>query len=690
MKNWQILFLIVGLLILPSAGSSQKSETELRQDDKRLRDMSLEELMNARTRVYSASKMEENLLNAPGIISVLTAEEIELFGAINLFEVLNRMPNVISSLGYALDKVAMRGGDFSTSGGQVALLLDGYPVRNVGGNETYYNIFYSFPLSRIKQIELIRGPGSVLYGTNAFYGVINIITKDGDHDGFSIDATVGQYHTRALDISAGHNTDDFQYHFAGFYSETDGAPLYSRGSEPAPGESFEMFIPQKNVSFNSKISYKNLRVNFHTSYSNKFINFVFDNNFIETYTKPGGQFTQLDYSTEFITFSTEHTTQILENIELKNSFSINDEHFQFQVGNLTPLEFRGTNYYAESLLRIKINKVLSLLSGINYRKITGEPSTTIAGGYDFDYLAYFGELKYSPTEGIHINLGAQYHKPFDYNGAFVPRLSALYRIDSNIGLKYSIARAFRSPDPTQYLVDNVVPTPDGSFLYIDKGNPDLNPEIVTTHDVQLSHNTDRLDLSISGFYSRAKDLILSRPQDFDIGDTTVTYLLFRDNIDYLTTFGLEFEGKLNLFKSPYVTTSFVYNQNEFAGEIKNYTLAPNYQFKLGLAFSQPGFSIATFLIASDSYKQIAGIRNAEENIADFNPDPNKFYDLSANVKVPLNKWVSNWGLPNTTLSIYGRNLLDFHHWQPDLFIHRVKSLPGMPGRNINIQLSFSL
>ena len=74
MKTWQILFLIVGLLILPSAGSSQKSETELRQDDKRLRDMSLEELMNARTRVYSASKMEENLLNAPGIISVLSAK----------------------------------------------------------------------------------------------------------------------------------------------------------------------------------------------------------------------------------------------------------------------------------------------------------------------------------------------------------------------------------------------------------------------------------------------------------------------------------------------------------------------------------------------------------------------------------------------------------------------------------------
>lgn len=241
------VFLFIVFLLLQSIQSKSQENQSLKIQE--LYDLSIEELLNIE--VTTASRYKQSIIDAPGVISVLTAEEIQQFGAMNLFEILNRMPNVISSIGYSLDVVSIRGGDFNAWSGRIAYLIDGIPIRNVGGNGTYYNLLYSFPISRIKQIEVIRGPGSVLYGTNAFDGVINIITKDGSNEEVSINTNVGQYNTSLVDVSVGNEKGDLKYHVSGFFSQTDGAPFYSEESETEPSKSFDVFLPQKNVSFNS-------------------------------------------------------------------------------------------------------------------------------------------------------------------------------------------------------------------------------------------------------------------------------------------------------------------------------------------------------------------------------------------------------------------------------------------------------
>lgn len=680
-KKTPVFLFIVFLLLQPIQSKSQENQSLKIQE---LYDLSIEELLNVE--VITASRYEQSITDAPGIISVLTAEEIEKFGAMNLFEILNRMPNVISSLSYSLDVVTIRGGDFNAWSGRIAYLIDGFPVRNSGANGTYYNLLYSFPISSIKQIEVIRGPGSVLYGTNAFDGVINIITKDGSNKDVSINTSLGQYNTSLVDINVGDEKGDLKYNISGFFSQTDGAPLFSEGSATEPSESFNMFLPQKNVSFNSNISYKNFRFNFLTARSDRFINHVLNESFAAIYTKPDDTHTQLKYNTEMFVLSMEHEIEINDKIVIKNTIGVNDETFNWVADNTTVIHLTGKNYYAESLLKYDINKKLFLLSGINYRKLTSDESTTIPS-YNFDYLAFFAELKYAALDNLTFYLGAQYNKPINYEGAFVPRLSGLYKLNANYSIKFSYAQAFRSPDPPQYLYDNRVTAPDGSTNYYDLGNPDLKPEIVSTHDLQFIYKKKKLELMLTGYHSKAEDLILSRPEDVDVGGETVTYLSFRDNFDYLTMYGLEFESKFSLLKSLYITSSFVYNQNEYAGKIKNHTLAPNYQFKVGVSYSQPTFSVASFLIASDAYKQIAGIRNTEDNIIDINPDPNKFYDLSVKVQLYVNKLFPTLKLPHTALSMYGRNLLDYKQWQPDHYSNTIKALPGMPGRNINFQLS---
>jgi iron complex outermembrane receptor protein len=94
--------------------------------------MSMIDLLNLQ--VVTASRHRQTIDEAPGVISVMTAEEIEQFGAVNLFEILNRMPNVISHIGHSIDSIAIRGRDLSFLSERIAFLLDGYPIRNGGGN----------------------------------------------------------------------------------------------------------------------------------------------------------------------------------------------------------------------------------------------------------------------------------------------------------------------------------------------------------------------------------------------------------------------------------------------------------------------------------------------------------------------------------------------------------------------------
>jgi outer membrane cobalamin receptor len=155
----------------------------------KLRDFSLEDLMNIEVSVASKTK-EKSLRETPGIVSIITAEEIAQSGARDLIDVLRLVPgfdfgvDVLNVVG-----IGMRGSWVHE--GKMLMLIDGIEMneRNYGnlalGNH--------YPLEHIKRIEIMRGPGSVNYGGFAELGVINIITKNAeDIDGIQINLTHGQ------------------------------------------------------------------------------------------------------------------------------------------------------------------------------------------------------------------------------------------------------------------------------------------------------------------------------------------------------------------------------------------------------------------------------------------------------------------------------------------------------------------
>jgi iron complex outermembrane receptor protein len=126
--------------------------------------------------VVTASRFAQNALTAPASVSVITAEEIQLSGATTLVEVLRRVPGIdVMRLGVSSSDVSIRGFNQRVSN-KLLVLVDG---RSVYEDFLGLTFFEEVPieLEEIERVEIIRGPGSALYGANAFVGVINIITR---------------------------------------------------------------------------------------------------------------------------------------------------------------------------------------------------------------------------------------------------------------------------------------------------------------------------------------------------------------------------------------------------------------------------------------------------------------------------------------------------------------------------------
>jgi len=126
--------------------------------------------------VEIASKQKQAVEEAPSIISVVTREEIENYGFRDLTDILRLVPG----FEYGIDVQSLFGIGFRGiwgHEGKVLVMIDNHPINCFGYGNT--NFFGQFPASLIERIEIIRGPGSALYGSFAEVAVINVITRTG-------------------------------------------------------------------------------------------------------------------------------------------------------------------------------------------------------------------------------------------------------------------------------------------------------------------------------------------------------------------------------------------------------------------------------------------------------------------------------------------------------------------------------
>ncbi len=180
-------------------------------------DLSLEELM----KITIATKTEMISEEAPSIVSVITANEIKNMGARNLEDVLRTVVGIEVTQDPVAMKIGIRGIFASLqSNNKTKIMLDGHSLGTLlSGDPTYY--LWSIPVDNIKQIEIIRGPGSALYGTNAFAGVINIVTKNEEAPS-KIAIKAGSFNTYKPTFELSYNDKDIKAYIYGDYYKTDG------------------------------------------------------------------------------------------------------------------------------------------------------------------------------------------------------------------------------------------------------------------------------------------------------------------------------------------------------------------------------------------------------------------------------------------------------------------------------------
>jgi outer membrane receptor for ferrienterochelin and colicins len=150
-------------------------------DPNNLADLSIEQLMELRVAsVYGASKHEQKVTQAPSSVSIVTADEIRRFGHRTLADVLRSVRGLYVSDDRNYPYFGIRGfqrpGDYNS---RVLVTIDGHRMNDNVYDGAYFGHEGMVDVELIERVEVIRGPSSSLYGSSAFFGVINVVTKDG-------------------------------------------------------------------------------------------------------------------------------------------------------------------------------------------------------------------------------------------------------------------------------------------------------------------------------------------------------------------------------------------------------------------------------------------------------------------------------------------------------------------------------
>lgn len=202
------------LALLLCAGPAAQAQEPIQDDTAEL-------LALLNTPVVSASKSAQSISNAPAKIIAITAEEIRNRGFTDFEEILHDLPGFDFNRGRGVEysTIFMRGMRTENTD-RFLFIWDG-----IIQNDTWkYNVWLSrqYPLANIERIEVMYGPSSLLYGANAFAGIINVILKkEKDVNGYNVQLSGGSYNTRMAEVNIGKDWGDWRYMFNGRVYRTD-------------------------------------------------------------------------------------------------------------------------------------------------------------------------------------------------------------------------------------------------------------------------------------------------------------------------------------------------------------------------------------------------------------------------------------------------------------------------------------
>ena len=211
-----------GIEILAETRQTFQSVVEVKKGDRTFVDAYLG---HADPEVTAATKSAVASESAPASVSIVTADEIAAFGYTSLAEALGAIRGTFTSNDRSYESVGFRGfsppGDYTN---RVLVLVDGHALNDAVTGQGYVGHDFDVDLANVARIEIVRGPGSVLYGTGALFGVINVVTRraaEGGHGAVNTMAgTMGLASGRATG-SVRKGNADLMLSMAGMESDGD-------------------------------------------------------------------------------------------------------------------------------------------------------------------------------------------------------------------------------------------------------------------------------------------------------------------------------------------------------------------------------------------------------------------------------------------------------------------------------------
>jgi outer membrane receptor for ferrienterochelin and colicins len=200
--------------------------TNVFADPKPLLNLSLDELSEVKVdTVYAASKFTEKVTDAPSSVTIVGRDEIQRFGYRTLSDIIRSVRSFDVTYDRAYSYTGVRGftslGDY---GSRTLLLIDGHRMNDPIFDTAAVGTEALLDVDLIERVEFIRGPGSAIYGSNAFFGVINIVTRDGASvNGVELSTNAGSLNTYAGRITLGKKfSNGIEYLISGTYYDSEG------------------------------------------------------------------------------------------------------------------------------------------------------------------------------------------------------------------------------------------------------------------------------------------------------------------------------------------------------------------------------------------------------------------------------------------------------------------------------------
>ncbi len=480
-----------------------------------LAELSLEELL--RIEVTTVGRRLQAIGDAPGVVRVITRDEIDGYGANTLRDVLLRAAHVHPIPSYAHDSIG-RGlrADTPPVDNHVLYLVDGRPMRAAINGSGHEAILASFPLSRVERVEIVRGPGSVLYGSTAYTGVINVITRDGG-DGVSADLRLagGSFQTGVADGSIAFGAGDLHL-AASVYAAHSGGWLQSGFDYDdvfGSGRSY-----QDRLAGTFSLEYEGLTVDVFAGYSHVPMWRV-----LPVWPRPSADqrfvWADVGYGRDFLGDKLRLEAHVTANHGSADGDVAVPAFVAALVGaNTVPFDATTTSVLGEVTVHYAPVEPLRFVVGSTVENLRGQEDARPEGALgDFitvGSIAPFNEVwwsgyaqaEYTPVPALTLIAGLQLNKPRNVDLDLAPRAGLIARLGDDFRLKALYGRAFRNAYPMER---------DALATGEIEPNPDLDPEHVQTVDLELAYSARRVEVALVGYYSRYDYIDLGTNADGD-------------------------------------------------------------------------------------------------------------------------------------------------------------------------------